>query len=61
ITREQIPLAIAMFKKHGIIDDAVQTVQSHIHAAQAALSLLPQNEGTVGLEMIADKMAVRTV
>jgi geranylgeranyl pyrophosphate synthase len=54
-------MAIALFKRHGIIDDAVQTVQSHIHAAQAALSLLPQNEGTIGLEMIADKMAVRTV
>lgn len=60
ITKEQIPIAIELFKRHGIIEDAVQTVQSHVHAAQSVLSLLPKNEGTLGLELIADKMAVRT-
>jgi geranylgeranyl pyrophosphate synthase len=54
-------LAIDIFKRHGIIDDAVQTVQSHVYAAQSALSMLPKNDGTLGLELIADKMAVRTM
>ncbi|MGA1434426.1 MAG: polyprenyl synthetase family protein, partial [Candidatus Kapaibacteriota bacterium] len=49
ITNEQIPIAIDLFKRHGIIEDAVQTVQSHVHAAQSVLSLLPKNEGKLGL------------
>jgi len=61
ISKEQIPMAIDIFKRHGIIDDAVQTVQSHVYAAQSALSMLPKNDGTLGLELIADKMAVRTM
>lgn len=60
ISNEEIPLAIDIFKRHGIIDDAIHTVQSHVIAATSALSMLPDNEGTRGLEIIAQKMAVRT-
>jgi geranylgeranyl pyrophosphate synthase len=60
ISKEEIPLAIDIFKRHGIIEDAINTVQSHIGAAQSVLSMLPENDGTRGLEVIAQKMAVRT-
>jgi geranylgeranyl diphosphate synthase type II len=61
IPSEEIPFAIELFKRNHIIDDAIQAVQSHIGAAQSALSTLSDNEGTKGLEIIAQKMAVRTV
>jgi len=60
ISKEDIPFAIDIFRKHGIIEDAIHAVQSHIGAAQSALSMLPANDGTRGLEIIAHKMAVRT-
>jgi geranylgeranyl diphosphate synthase type II len=60
ISKEEIPLAIDIFKRHGIIEDAIHAVQSHIGAAQSVLSMLPENDGTRGLEVIAQKMAVRT-
>lgn len=60
ISKEEIPLAIDIFKRHHIIEDAIHAVQSHVIAAKSALSMLPDNEGTRGLEMIAQKMAVRT-
>ena len=61
ISKEDIPFAIDIFRKHGIIKDAIHAVQSHIGAAQSALSMLPANDGTRGLEIIAHKMAVRTI
>lgn len=61
IPQSDIPIAIDIFKKHGIINDAIHTIQSHVTAAQSALSMLPANDGTLGLELIADKMAVRTM
>lgn len=60
ISKEEIPLAIDIFKRHGIIEDAIHAVESHIGAAQSVLSMLPVNDGTHGLEVIAQKMAVRT-
>ena len=60
ISKEKIPLAIDIFKRHNIIEDAIHSVQSHVIAAISALSMLPDNEGTHGLEVIAQKMAVRT-
>lgn len=60
ISKEEIPLAIDIFKRHHIIEDAIHAVQSHVIAAKSALSMLPDNEGTRGLEVIAQKMAVRT-